>query len=455
MSDVPVEVPAARVAHSGDRCDDVPDEVVRPALEFVVAAVARDARSGHGGPVPVGLRPFLRFRRLPAAALHAVRRVVDDDAELRAWVARDVDDGPDSVTSLYLRRPEGWLDALGARAATARAEATAAQEHRDERTARRRVATLEDVLARTADELAAARDTVAERDREITRLEQVADRAARDLDARDREIEVLRRRLAVAERARARAEQAQAEAERARAAVVTPVAPPAPPPAVAVPVEVPPPPPPSVDPLDRVGLGRALGAAAQATSALASALEAAREILDVAPTAAAVTPAEPSTPAASTEVVRPQRRTPLPVPRGLPEDSTPVAVEWLRARRLVLVVDGYNVAKDAWPSLALAVQRERLLDLLTELEARHGTRVEVVFDGADIGPTRPAGYRRVRVVFSPPGVTADEVIVGAVTTLDPAVPVAVATDDAAVREAVRRRGANVIGARQLLAAARR
>jgi predicted RNA-binding protein with PIN domain len=454
MSDAPIEVPVTQVERPDDLPDDVPDEVLRPALEFVVGTVARNARDGHGGPVPVGLRPFLRFQRLPAAALRAVRRVVEHDPELRAWVARDVDDRSDPVTSLYLRRPEGWLDALAVHAATARAEATVAQEHREERTARRRVTALEEVLARTADELAAARETVAQRDREIARLGRDADRAARDLDARDREIEVLRRRLSVAERARAQAEQAKAVAELARAAAtVTPETSPSPasPPAPApVPVPVP------VDPLDRVGLGRALGAAAQATSALASALEAAREILEVVPPAPAVVPAEMTTQVTSTEaVVGPHRRTPLPVPRGLPEDSAPVAVEWLRARRLVLVVDGYNVAKDAWPSLALAVQRERLLDLLTELEARHGTRVEVVFDGADVGAVRPAGYRRVRVVFSPPGVTADEVIVGAVAALDPAVPVAVATDDAAVRAAVRRRGANVIGARQLLAAARR
>jgi predicted RNA-binding protein with PIN domain len=135
-------------------------------------------------------------------------------------------------------------------------------------------------------------------------------------------------------------------------------------------------------------------------------------------------------------------------------DTVQAATHLVRQPGVLLVVDGYNAAKRGWPDDALAVQRERLLDALEELVARHGTAVHVVFDGADLW-TAPPGRRHLRIEFSPAGVTADDVIVDLVSSLPADRPVVVATNDGEVRHGARAGGANVISSEQLLAVARR
>jgi predicted RNA-binding protein with PIN domain len=135
-------------------------------------------------------------------------------------------------------------------------------------------------------------------------------------------------------------------------------------------------------------------------------------------------------------------------------DTVEAATHLVRQSGVLLVVDGYNAAKRGWPDDTLAVQRERLLDALEELVARHGTSVHVVFDGADLW-TAPAGRRHLRIEFSPAGVSADDVIVELVGSLPADRPVVVATNDGEVRAGARAGGANVISSEQLLAVARR
>ena len=59
-----------------------------------------------------------------------------------------------------------------------------------------------------------------------------------------------------------------------------------------------------------------------------------------------------------------------------------------------------------------------------------------------------SGTTRVRVSWSPAGVTADDVLVDRVAALD--VVTVVVTDDLELRERVRAVGANVVGSRTLL-----
>ena len=59
--------------------------------------------------------------------------------------------------------------------------------------------------------------------------------------------------------------------------------------------------------------------------------------------------------------------------------------------------------------MALSDQRDRLVRSLAALAARTSAEVTVVFDGAAVSSHRPLG-RGVRVLFSPPGVLADDVI---------------------------------------------
>jgi len=74
-----------------------------------------------------------------------------------------------------------------------------------------------------------------------------------------------------------------------------------------------------------------------------------------------------------------------------------------------LIVDGYNVTKTGFGELSLSDQRDRLVRLLSALAARTSAEVTVVFDGAAVAAARPPA-RGIRVLFSPPGVLADDVI---------------------------------------------
>ena len=87
----------------------------------------------------------------------------------------------------------------------------------------------------------------------------------------------------------------------------------------------------------------------------------------------------------------------------------------VREAGATVLVDGYNVTMAAWPDLALANQRERLVDALDELHARYGADVVVVFDGDDVAvpPVDRPGPARSRRCSRHAGVIADDVIVGA------------------------------------------
>lgn len=105
---------------------------------------------------------------------------------------------------------------------------------------------------------------------------------------------------------------------------------------------------------------------------------------------------------------------------------------------LHLVVDGYNVSKTAYPELPLADQRTRLVGQLAALAARTSVEITVVFDGAGVVVAPMRGSRGLRVLFSDPGVLADDVIRALVAAEPQGRPVAVATSDRAVVASVRR-----------------
>ena len=111
---------------------------------------------------------------------------------------------------------------------------------------------------------------------------------------------------------------------------------------------------------------------------------------------------------------------PLPgdvVAAGLPQRSGDAArtsdpsrlAAWAAMPGVHVIVDGYNVTKTGYPELSLSEQRDRLVRTLAAFAARTSAEMTVVFDGAAVAAARPAG-RGIRVLFSPPGVIADEVI---------------------------------------------
>lgn len=130
----------------------------------------------------------------------------------------------------------------------------------------------------------------------------------------------------------------------------------------------------------------------------------------------------------------------------------PAALERLLALPSVhLVVDGYNVTKTGYPELSLSDQRDRLIRQLAALAARTSAEVTLVFDGAGVVAVPTTAPRGVRVLFSDPGVLADDVIRALVTAEPEGRPVIVVTSDRAVADSVRRRGAHPVPSAVLLA----
>ncbi|RCW44054.1 putative RNA-binding protein with PIN domain [Halopolyspora algeriensis] len=116
-----------------------------------------------------------------------------------------------------------------------------------------------------------------------------------------------------------------------------------------------------------------------------------------------------------------------------------------------LIVDGYNVTKTGYPELPLADQRDRLAHQLAALAAQTGAEVTLVFDGADVVSVPAAGPRGVRVMFSSPGVQADDVIRDLVEKEPQGRQLVVATSDREVVTSVRHRGAYAVASSVLLA----
>jgi predicted RNA-binding protein with PIN domain len=131
--------------------------------------------------------------------------------------------------------------------------------------------------------------------------------------------------------------------------------------------------------------------------------------------------------------------------------ADPAALDRLLALPAVhLVVDGYNVTKTGYPDLPLVDQRERLVYQLAALAARTGAEVTLVFDGAGVVSVPTAAPRGVRVLFSKPGVLADDVIRELVRGEPEGRPVVVVTSDRAVADSVRRHGAHPVPSAVLL-----
>jgi len=146
----------------------------------------------------------------------------------------------------------------------------------------------------------------------------------------------------------------------------------------------------------------------------------------------------------------PARRKAMALPGGV-LGSSQAAAEFLLRSGASVLVDGYNVAKQAWPNLDLAGQRVVLLDSLENFVRRFGSDITVVFDGADVVGASADGRRVVRVVFSPEGVLADDVIRDEVRRLPPTRHVVVVTNDKEILTDTRSMGANNMSSDQLIA----
>ena len=132
--------------------------------------------------------------------------------------------------------------------------------------------------------------------------------------------------------------------------------------------------------------------------------------------------------------------------------ASPALLEQMLAMpRARLIVDGYNVTKQAWPSASLEAQRSRLVASLGSVVARSGAETTVVFDAAEsTARTAMPAPRGVKVVFSPEGVIADDVIRQLVAAEPRGRVVIVVSADQAVARDVVRSGARAVPASALI-----
>lgn len=136
---------------------------------------------------------------------------------------------------------------------------------------------------------------------------------------------------------------------------------------------------------------------------------------------------------------------------ALGTSSAALLEQYLAMPRARLLIDGYNVTKTAWPTTPLEAQRNRLVTALAPLVARTRAETTVVFDAADTDH-RPLVHtpRGVKVLFSPRGVIADDVLRDLVAVEPEGRVVVVVTGDRAVAEDVARSGARVISSEALV-----
>ena len=416
------------------------DALLRRALTAAVEVARAGAMSDPPLPAPTGLQPFLRFARLPPAALAVARKVLDADADFRARVAETT--GEDVVGRegwLFLTRPPGWEAEFDAATLERTENEAAIDEERAEEDARRKVvrleagvARLESEIAGMARELAVARDSLAEERR-------ASNDATKRRDALDARLTTVREER---DRHRFDAQAAAKEVARLKAALA----------AHREGVTV-----------DTEAVSRAVVDATAAADRLRSALHSATLALrspDDADNIATVAerpspPRRSSRQSSSPTRAGAERRQPVRLPPAVLDDSDEAANALVRVNGMVLLVDGYNVAMLGWPARPIPEQRSRLVDALAQLVARTGADVEVVFDGADDPPGGVLPDRRgVRVSFSPPDVEADDVVIARAAQVPVHRPVTVASNDRRVQDGVRAAGANVISSAQLLAVLR-
>ncbi|MGE5211833.1 MAG: NYN domain-containing protein [Acidobacteriota bacterium] len=395
---------------------------LRSAIEYAVLMGDEIAKRRAPVPVPRELRSMAGKARIPTGSLGRLRRAIDSDEAFRTAIAAGaLPELVDPIGILWLQRPDGWesqVERLVAEQADAAADAdlrtSLRREEKRRRAAERVTVRLRaDIAERDASievlraELDALRAEVVKADDEVAELRaDIADLRIEARHARDREA-AARARLDAALGSPSMPDDDAGQRGEVSGVEVSGV---------------------EVNGVDPV----AVAELARATRELAGRLE-------------ALLPSEAPPPGP-----RDEARRPLRLPGGVIASSAEAAEFLLRSDAVVLV-DGYNVAKLAWPSRTLEVQRTLLLDALENLARRFGSDLTVVFDGASVVGAHTSRRRLVRVVWSPEGVIADDVIRDEVRRLPNARAVVVVTNDAEIITDVKALGANVVPSNALLA----
>ena len=404
---------------------DVPDEALRSALEFAVGIAAAGAKLRPPLPFPAELKRFLRFHKLPRTALAQARAAIEGDEDFRTRLASAATtELMDEVGVLWLTRPAGWAQSVVDLMPEKVVDDVAALRREE----RRRVAAQEAASRTRAELLRLTLELERERAAKAA-LTSEGDRLRAELDD-------LRQRLRMAQRAEHATAQglAKAEAELVdlRRNVAEPIPEPVPPHQV----------------IDTTAAKGWLEEAVSASTDIARMLtEALRELAaaDTEVTAEGRAPVRP---------IR-ARRKPVRLPGGVFTGTVEAAEFLLRVKGAERLVDGYNVAKLGWPLLDLGQQREQCILAAENIAKRWNMAVTIVFDGASVEGAHTSARRKVRIVYSPAGVSADDVLRAEVAAADVAKPVIVVTNDRAIITDVVASGANTVSSDDFLHLLRR
>lgn len=399
----------------------MPSDLFDPMLDLALRVAKKGERSKPPIAAPAKVASVMKFSKVPAKAKEAVFDALDTDADFRARVAEAATEAKVGRTAMmFLERPDGWQEFVDTMV-------EAADEPIVESTSQ--IARLEESLEATSTDLNRARSeledsqaTLLERESSIESLEAEVAEANREL-AELRETNedlVSQRQRAVGELKHTEEVMARHVAERKRLETLVDTM-------TAAQLST-----------DQVGgavtdgeVRSAADAMAETITALQGQLQALRD-------------------AATPEAVPVQRRVPLAVPHGLFDDSVEYADYLFNIPGMTVLIDGYNVTKEAHSEMALDIQRDWLLNGLATLASRNGTHFRVIFDGADVDAPNARTHDRVRHRFTPAGIEADDEIIDSVASMDRTKPVTVVSSDKRVREGAKAGGANLLYSHQLL-----
>ncbi|MFE1029148.1 NYN domain-containing protein [Streptomyces sp. NPDC058818] len=439
--------------HGGEPGDGAAEVLDRPLPDGVRRRVVQIVSDGFGGltlgELPAQLRQYARFapNRRAKFAGNAMAAAVETDPLFRQRIgeklreaqpelagALDAASPPpaadplDVAAAAYVLRPHGWVKLVAA----AGEEAQRADAERADEESRAELERLHEELARA---------------REHTRTE--TERLRAELDAAKKESESLHRKLRSAlsdvKRGEAALRKVRAEMDAVRTEGHAQV---------------------SAAESESRRLKTRLGEAEAALEATRKAAREGRSVEDMRVRLLLDTlldatqglrrelalPPVSVRPAETVDAVEPGRMTPKDIAaRALSENDPAILDQLLALPQAHLVVDGYNVTKTGYPQMPLEKQRLRLLGQLSQLAAQTGAEMTCVFDGAElVAPVLLAPPRGVRVLFSKPGVTADELIRQLVRAEPPGRPVIVVSTDREVADGVARAGARPVASAVLL-----
>lgn len=388
---------------------------------------------------PALLKPFLQFTaKIPAPALRAARRVLDEDPLFRARVATvATEELVGSAGSLYVCRPDGWESAFMDAVVDAMGEASHEGANKNaSRLAKKLLGAeaalfrAESELARVKAELAASQSLLAEERR--SRLALAGELSALQAsvsthnDSESRARSETAKSTALAKQA---AEERDAAVERAMVAE---------------------------NALSRrlsfdSSVDRALAAIDDLKAELRMSKEASTPVAVLGADASALS-ASPASSGGRATAVRPKvdrttatRRKRIALPPGIFDDTVEAATALFRTTDVVVLVDAYNVAKWRWPTAGIGDLRERLLAMAGQISHRTGATIHLVFDGAHGGgKAKPVGSAKVRMFYTSEGVEADDVILDMAAKAPLSVPVVVVSNDMRVVDGALSLGANVV-----------